>query len=81
LTKEAGLFDKVDDSEPSSAFLSILQPIKEPVIIAVSIEVVLDQKIVLLLLLGIDISPTYVSALEIRVDHIFPLVKSMLLLL
>jgi hypothetical protein len=66
LIKEIRLFNEVYYTKTSHAFLLVLHSKKEPIVVAISIEIVLDQhKILFFSRFHIEVSPTEISTLEI----------------
>ena len=76
LVEEIGLFDKVDDVEPPRSFFLVPAPKEEPIVVSVSIQVILDEHVVLQLGdVNVDVSPADVAALEVRVDALLALIE------
>lgn len=71
LTKEGGLLDEVDNREPTNTFLLISYFKEEPVVVAVRIQIVLDQQVELLLVFEAAIGSAKVAALKIRIYAVF----------
>ena len=76
LVEEIGFFDEVDDVEPPRSFFLVPAPKEEPIVVSVSIQVILDEHVVLQLGdVSVDVSPADVAALEVRVDALLALIE------
>ena len=72
ITKKGSFFDEIDDGESfSSCLMSIITPIKEPIIVTVGIDIIFDNEIVLIIFLIIFIDSADVSVLKIGIDSIY----------
>lgn len=58
LTEEWCFFDEINNSKPSDAFIFDPSPEEEPVIVAVSVDIILNHQIILPLLLVTAIRST-----------------------
>ena len=69
LSEEGSLFGQIGQSEPSQPCSSVAAPEEEPIVVAVCVDIVLEQEIVLSLLDTL-ICTANVPALEIGIDPI-----------
>ena len=70
MPKKVSFFDEVDYCKPASASHLISDPVKEPVVVTVGVEVIFDKQIKYLFFVRVDVSSADIAALEIGVDAI-----------
>lgn len=80
LIEEISLFDEVYDIEPPRSFLLVPASEEEPIVVSISIQVILNEQVVLQLRdVGVDIGPADVAALEVGINAFLALVEQIYL--
>lgn len=76
LIEEISLFDEVNDIESPRSFLLVPASEEEPIVVSISIQVILNEQVILQLRdVGVDIGPADIAALEIGINAFLALVE------